>query len=75
MKKHEKIDLIIADKGMLLTQAAEVAPEERVFSSRIYDSNLENWTEWTQEQVDKFIEERNKASEGGEDIELKEGEE
>lgn len=58
MKKHEKIDLVIADEGMLLTQAEEVAPEERVFSSRIYDSNLENWTEWTQEQVDKFIEER-----------------
>lgn len=70
MKKHDKIDLIIADEGMLLTQAEEVAPEERIFSSRIYDSNLENWTEWTQEQVNKFIEERNRASE-----ELKEEEE
>ena len=72
MKKHDKIDLIIADKGMLLTQAEEVAPEERVFSSRIYDSNLENWTEWTQEQVDKFIEEINSASEGSEDSDPKE---
>lgn len=63
MKKHEKIDLIIADEGMLLTQAEEVAPEERIFSSRIYDSNLDNWVEWTQEEADKFIEERNRSSE------------
>lgn len=63
MKKHDKIDLIIADEGMLLTQAEEVTPDERIFSSRIYDSNLENWTEWSQEQVDKFIEERDMASE------------
>lgn len=55
MKKHEKIDLIIADEGMLLTQAGEVTPEERIFSSRVYDSNMENWTEWTQEQVEEFI--------------------
>lgn len=72
MKKHDKIDLIIADKGMLLTQAEEVTPEERIFSSRIYDSNLENWTEWTQEQVDKFIDERNRASEESEDSDPKE---
>lgn len=52
------IKIVVADEGMLLTQAGEVAPEERVFSSRIYDSNLENWTEWTQEQVDRFVEER-----------------
>lgn len=63
MKKHDKIDLIIAAEGMLLTQAEEVSAEERIFSSRIYDSNLENWTEWTQEQVDKFIEERESATE------------
>lgn len=55
MKKHTQIDLIIADEGMLLTQAEEVVTEERVFSSRIYDSNLENWTEWTQEKVDEWI--------------------
>lgn len=67
MKKHNKIDLIIADEGMLLTQAEEVVPEERIFSSRIYDNNLENWTEWTREQVDKFIEERDRASEVSED--------
>jgi hypothetical protein len=69
MRKHDKIDfLIIADKGMLLTQAGEVTPEERIFSSRVYDSNMENWTEWTQEQVDKFIEDRNRASEEEEEI-------
>lgn len=56
MKKQEKIDLIIADEGMLLTQAAEVAPEERIFSSRIYDNNLNNWTEWTLESVNDFQE-------------------
>jgi hypothetical protein len=58
MRKHEKIDLIIADEGMLLTQAGEIPVEERIFSSRVYDKNLDNWTEWTQEQVDRFIEER-----------------
>ena len=63
MKKHEKIDLIIADEGMLLTQAGEVPVEERMFSSRVYDSNMENWIEWTQEQADKFIEERELESE------------
>ena len=72
MKKHDKKELIIANEGTLLTQAEEVVPEERVFSSRIYDSNLENWTEWTQEQVDQFIEERDMASEGSEDTEPKE---
>ena len=70
MKKHDKIDLIIADEGMLLTQAGEIPVEERRFSSRIYDNNLENWTEWTQEQVDKFIEERNMASEEVEEKEV-----
>lgn len=63
MKKHEKIDLIIADKGMLLTQAGEVLPEDRIFSSRVYDSNMENWTEWTGEEVEKFIQERESATE------------
>lgn len=63
MKKHEKIDLIIADEGLLLTQAQEVVVEERFFSSRIYDNNLDNWTEWTQEQVEKFIQERESATE------------
>lgn len=62
MKKHEKIDLIIADEGMLLTQTGEVTPEERIFSSRIYDSNMENWTEWTREEVEKFIQEREFAT-------------
>jgi hypothetical protein len=55
MKKHEKIDLIIADEGMLLTQAGEVPVEERIFNSRVYDNNLNNWTEWSQEQVEEFI--------------------
>ena len=58
MRKHKKIDLIIADEGMLLTQVEEVTLNDRIFSSRVYDSNMENWTEWTQEQVDKFIKER-----------------
>lgn len=66
------IKTIIADEGMLLTQAGDVPADERVFSSRIYDSNLENWTEWTQEQVGKFIEEREKTSEEVEDTEPKE---
>lgn len=62
MKKHEKIDLIIADEGMLLAQTGEVTPEERIFSSRVYDSNMENWTEWTREEVEKFIQEREFAT-------------
>lgn len=52
------IKVVVADEGMLLTQAGEVPVEERMFSSRVYDENPDNWTEWTQEQVDKFIEER-----------------
>lgn len=56
MRKHDKIDfLIIADEGMLLTQAGEVLPKDRIFSSRVYDNNLNNWTEWSQEQVEEFI--------------------
>ena len=62
MKKHEKIDLIIATEGMLLTQAKEVTADERVFSSRVYDSNLENWTEWTKDQVEVFQKELSKSS-------------
>ncbi len=57
------IKIVVADEGMLLTQAGEVPVEERIFSSRVYDENLDNWTEWTQEQVNEFIEERNRASE------------
>ena len=51
MKKHDKINLIIAAEGMLLTQAKDVASEERIFSSRVYDDNLDNWVEWTLEEV------------------------
>jgi hypothetical protein len=58
MKKHEKIDLIIAGEGLLLTQAQDVVAEERFFSSRVYDGNLENWIEWTIEHVENFIHER-----------------
>lgn len=61
MRKHEKIDLIIADEGMLLTQAQEVAPEERIFSSRVYDKNLDNWVEWSKDEVDVFIQEHKDA--------------
>lgn len=56
------IKIVVANEGMLLTQAVEVPMEERIFSSRVYDDNLDNWTEWTQEQVDKFIEERNSVT-------------
>jgi hypothetical protein len=73
MKRHEKIDLMImAEDGKLLTQSADIPADERIFSSRVYDSNMENWTEWTQEQVDKFIKERDKTSEEVEDTEPKE---
>ena len=55
MRIHETIALLIAGEGLLLTQASEVAPEERIFSSRVYDNNPDNWVEWTQEEVDEFI--------------------
>lgn len=58
MKKHDKIDLIIADEGLLLTQAQEVVTEERIFSSRVYDNNLDNWVEWTLKDVEIFIQEQ-----------------
>jgi hypothetical protein len=62
MRKHEKIDLIIADEGMLLTQAGEIPVEERIFSSRVYDDNLDNWEEWTKEDAEKFIQDRENGS-------------
>ena len=51
------IKTIIAEEGMLLTQNGEVASEERTFSSKVYDDNLENWVEWAKDEVDNFIEE------------------
>lgn len=64
MRKHYKLDLIIADEGMLLTQAKEVTADERIFSSRVYDDNLDNWVEWTQEQVEVFQKELSSKSPG-----------
>lgn len=64
MKKHDKIDLIIATEGMLLTQAKEVIADERIFSSRVYDDNLDNWVEWTPEQVEVFQKELSSKSSG-----------
>jgi hypothetical protein len=63
MKKNEALNLLIAEEGMLLTQAVVELPEERIFSSRVYDAQEDNWIEWTQEQVDRFIEERESATE------------
>jgi murein L,D-transpeptidase YafK len=57
------IKIVVADEGMLLTQSGEVPVEERIFSSRIYDENLDNWTEWTEDDVEKFIQERQPATE------------
>lgn len=62
MIKHDKIQLIIADEGKLLTQSSDVSKEDRTFSSRVYDSNMGNWTEWTQDDVEKFIQERESAT-------------
>jgi hypothetical protein len=53
------IKSIVADEGMLLTQSGEIIPEERIFSSRVYGDNLDNWVEWTATDVDKFIQDRN----------------
>ena len=49
------IKTIVAEEGMLLTQAGEVPVEERIFSSSVYDDNLDNWTEWTVKQADEFL--------------------
>jgi hypothetical protein len=75
MKKHDKIDLIIADEGMLLTQAGEVPVEERIFSSRVYDNNLNNWTEWSQEQVEEFIAQMEQVENEREEVKEVENEE
>lgn len=48
------IKTIVADKDMLLTQAQEVAQEERIFSSKVYDDNLSNWRECSMEEAEKF---------------------
>lgn len=59
------IKTIVSEDGMLLTQAGEVPAEERTFSSKVYDDNLDNWVEWTQDDVNNFLEEysRNESSE------------
>jgi hypothetical protein len=76
MRKHDKIDfLIIADKGMLLTQAGEVLPKDRIFSSRVYDNNLNNWTEWSQEQVEEFIAQMEQVENEREEVKEVENEE
>lgn len=75
MKKHEKIDLIIADEGLLLTQAQEVTSEERIFSSRVYDDNLDNWTEWSWGQVEEFIAQVKQVENEHEELEEMENEE
>lgn len=51
------IKTIVSAEGMLLTQSGDVLPEERVFSSKVYDDNLSNWAEWTNEEVENFIQE------------------
>lgn len=53
------IKTIVAEEGMLLTQAGEIPAEERIFSSRVYDDNLDNWVEWTLTQVQGFITKNN----------------
>lgn len=50
----EIIKHIYSEEGVLLTQSDEVVPEERIFSSKIYDENINNWTEWTLEAVSEF---------------------
>lgn len=59
MKRHDKLDLIIADDGLLLTQSKEVMPEDRVFSSRVYDSDTSNWVECSLEYAEQIIAQRN----------------
>lgn len=49
------IKSIVSEPGMLLTQSFEVVPEERIFSSKVYDNNLDNWTEWTRDEVALFL--------------------
>lgn len=51
------IKTIISTEGMLLTQSGDVLPEERIFSSKVYDDNPSNWVEWTDEEVENFIQE------------------
>lgn len=63
MKKHDKLDLIIASDGMLLTQASDVEIEKRIFSSRVYTGNENDWEEWSLSKVDEFIKERDKFTE------------
>lgn len=60
------IKTIVAEEGMLLTQAADIAQENRTFSTKVYDNNLDNWVEWTKEDVETFIQERetNKEAQG-----------
>lgn len=69
MRKHEKINVIIADEGMLLTQSENVPIEERFFSSRVYDNDLSNWQECTLEYAEQIIAQRDKIEQGDTEIE------
>ena len=51
------IKTIVAEEGMLLTQAGELPVNERIFSSKVYDENLNNWVEWKTGQVEDFLSE------------------
>lgn len=53
--KGYTIKWIESSEGMLLTQSADVPAIERIFSSKVYDCNPDNWVEWSIEDVDKFI--------------------
>lgn len=61
------IKSITADEGMLLTQAVEVPAEERIFSSKVYDDNLDNWTEWTITDAEEFIQKQTEMNESNDE--------
>lgn len=59
MRKFKDVDYIVAENGMLLTQAAEVSIENRIFSASVYDKDINNWVECTKEYAKQVIAQRN----------------
>lgn len=55
------IRVIVASEGALLTQANEVPQNERIFSSKVYGEDIENWKECSIEEAEQFIAEREVA--------------
>lgn len=69
-----EIITLTPSEGMVLTQAAEVADKDRVFSDKIYlgvNDLPQNWKEVSEADADAFVAKRREALESESDSESK----